>query len=129
MQPSHIQSSSQGSVSVLSLAKESLAAINENTCGSGPSPLVAELTDEFVHAIQASPHSIVIDIRDLSFLDHANVAFLFKLVRLLGKNNKRGCICCSSNVKQGLDVVGMTKLCPTVADLDKAIAALASSSK
>src|SRR5262245_28325897 len=125
MQHRHVKSLPQGGITVVAVAKDTLAAINEGTCWSGPTPLVAELLDEFVQAMGAAPGPVVVDIRDTQFIDHASVSVLFRLARLVADRNKRGFICCSSAVKEILDACRLNTVCPTAAKLEEAMTELA----
>ena len=110
---------------MVAVAKDTLAAINEETWRSGPPPLVAELLDEFGRALGAAPGPLVVDIRDTQFLDHASVSVLFRLARLVAEHNKRGFICCSSEVKEILDACRLNTVCPTTTRLEEAMTELA----
>lgn len=125
MQHCHVKSVPQGDITVIAVAKDTLAAINEATCAAGPSPLVAELMDEFVQIMGAASGPVVVDIRDTNFIDHASVAVLFRLARLLADQNKRARICCSSRVKEVLNVCRVNTICPTFTELKDAMAELA----
>lgn len=125
MEHIHVKSLPHGRVTVVTVAKDTLAAINEGTCRSGPSPLVAELLDEFIQDMGAAPGPVVVDIRDTQLIDHASMSVLFRLARLVVDHNKRGFICCSSEVKQVLDLCRLNTVCPTAANLEEAMTELA----
>ncbi len=124
MQHPHVNSVPLGTVTLIAVAKDTLAAVNEQTCWSGPTPLVSDLLEEFVQAITAAPGSVVVDIRDTQFIDHASVSVVFQLAKLVVNQNKRGFICCSSDVKEILDLCRLSTLCPTTAKLEEAVAEL-----
>src|SRR5262245_12536963 len=125
MQHRYVKSMPLGGVTVVAVAKETLATINEGTCWSGPSPLVAELLDEFRQALGAAPGPVVVDSRDTQVLDHASVFVLVRLARLVAEYNKRGLICCSSEVKGIIDVCRLNAVCPTAGTLEEALTELA----
>jgi anti-anti-sigma regulatory factor len=125
MQYRHVTSLSRDGITLVAITKDTLAAINEGTCWSGPNPLVGELLDEFTEALKVTPGPVIVDIRDTRLIDKASLSALFQLVRLVAKHDKRGFICCSSEVKNVLDVCKVDTICPTTSNLDEAVTALA----
>jgi anti-anti-sigma regulatory factor len=126
MQHSHVLSLPHGGITVITVAKDTLAAINEGTCWSGPTPVVAELIDEFVQALGAAPGPVVVDIRDTQYIDHASVDVLFRLAKLVASHTGSGFICCSSEVKAILvDLLQLNKVCPTATNLNEIMKELA----
>lgn len=125
MQHNHVKSMPLGGITVVAVAKDALAAINEGTCWSGPPPLVAEVLDEFVQALAAAPGPVVIDIRDTQSLDHASVFVVFRLAKLVADRKKGGLLCCSGELKETLEVCGLNRVCPSVTTLEEAMTALA----
>src|SRR5438552_2355816 len=129
MQHRHVKSLPLGGATVVAIARDTLEAIDEATCWSGPTPQVAELLDEFVQAIEAAPGGVVVDMRDTRFLDHASVSVVFRLARLLAEHNKPRLICCSREVKGILDVCRLNTICLNATDLEEAVAVLAQGQK
>jgi anti-anti-sigma factor len=129
MQHRHVKALPLEGITAIAVAKDTLAGINEWTCRCGPTPLVAELLDEFVQAMGAAPGPVVVDIQDMQFIDHAGVDVIFRLARLVASHNKRGLICCSSRVKEILDACRLNTVCPTAANLEDALTDLAGGQK
>ena len=125
MQHRHVTCVPLGGITVVAVSKDTLAAINEGTCWSGPTPLVAELLDESAQVMKAAPGAVVIDVRDTQFIDHASVSVLFQLARLVADHKKGGFISCSSEVKEILDVCRLNTVCPTTTRLEEATTELA----
>lgn len=127
MQYRHVQSLTQGDISLVAVASSTLAGINEGSCWSGPSPLIGELLNEFDKVLAAASGSIILDIRDMPCLDHASVSVLFRLAKRLADAKKRGVICCSSDVKEILEVCRLNAVCPIVINVKEAMALLSGS--
>jgi anti-anti-sigma regulatory factor len=110
-------------ITVVCLPQVTLEAINEHTCalGLGQSPLVAEFLDEFAYAIQAARGGVLVDMRDTRYLDHASVALMCRLAKLLAKRNLPWVICCSPEVKDILEVCLLTMIGPYATDLEAAV--------
>jgi anti-anti-sigma regulatory factor len=108
-------------LTVVCLPKVTLEAINEDTCALGPTPLVAAFLDEFASAIQAAQGGVLVDMRDTPYLDHASVAVMVRLAKLLAKRHLPWVILCSPEVKAILEVCRFTMIGPCATDLEAAV--------
>ena len=124
MQHKYVKVLSRGGVTVLAIAGDTLADINEYTCRSGDTPQVKELIEEFRQAAGMAPGSVVVDVREADVLDHASVSVLFRLAKILMDHSKPRLICCSPSVKELFDIFRLETICASVTELEVAVAEL-----
>jgi anti-anti-sigma regulatory factor len=122
MQFRHVAVLHHGPVTVVAIRKAALVEINEF---NHPSPVATELLAEVGQAVAAASGGIVLDMRDTESLDHASVAFLVRLAKLLADCNQPWTICCSDGVKEILDLCRLGDICPVVSALDVAVTKVA----
>jgi len=125
MSGKHVNSVRMGDATVIAISGATFAAINESSCWSGPAVQVAELVDEFAAAVGDAPDGVVVDLREVHYLDHASLSVLIQLMKLLDENKKPRVICFSGEIKEVADVIGLTRIWPSAMDLDAAMAKLA----
>jgi anti-anti-sigma regulatory factor len=122
MQFRHLTTQARGIVTVIAISPSNLESIDE---WDYPNQTVAELLDEFGRAVAEAPAGVVVDIRETRTLNHASVAVLARLARVLSEHGRPGVLCCSSQVKEILDLCRINRLCPCWTDLEESVAEIA----
>jgi hypothetical protein len=121
MQSRHVSTERRGEATIVAVAKATLEGMGE---WDYPDDSAVGLLDEFARAVAGAPAGVVVDVRDTEVLNHASVAVVSRLARMLAEHNRPRVICCSRQVKEILDLCRVNSLYPCRTSLEEALAEL-----
>lgn len=122
MESRHLSIKQIKHATVIAVSKATVEGIEEDDYPDGNA---VELRDDFKHAVAQAPGGIVIDIRDIAYLNHASMSLVFSLVSVVADRDKQPPVmCCSSQIKELLDTCRINCLCDCFTELTEALTEL-----